>query len=101
VKINAEEKRENRMKIGIVRGTVVSTHKDSRLVGYKFLIVQEINADRNVVGGDEVAVDTLDAGIGETVLLCSGSSAKLLTGDAGLPIDLAVIGIVDTMDTSA
>ncbi|MDR1649357.1 MAG: EutN/CcmL family microcompartment protein [Synergistaceae bacterium] len=88
------------MKIGIVRGTVVSTHKDSRLVGYKFLIVQEIDADRNIVGGHEVAVDTLDAGIGETVLLCSGSSAKLLTGDVNMPIDLAVIGIVDTMDTS-
>jgi ethanolamine utilization protein EutN len=86
------------MKIGIVIGTVVSTHKDSRLVGYKLLIVQEINAGRDIVGGHEVAVDTLNAGIGETVLLCSGSSAKLLTGDAGLPIDLAVIGIIDTID---
>jgi ethanolamine utilization protein EutN len=89
------------MKIGIVIGTVVSTHKDSRLVGYKLLIVQEINADRDVVGDHEVAVDTLNAGIGETVLLCSGSSAKLLTGDAGLPIDLAVIGIIDTIDTKS
>ena len=87
------------MKMGIVIGTVVATHKDFRLVGYKLLIVQEVNANRDIVGDHEVAIDTLNAGIGEVVLLCSGSSARLLTGNVDLPIDLAVIGIIDTIDT--
>jgi ethanolamine utilization protein EutN len=70
------------------------------MVGSKLLIVQEVDAGKNAVGGLEVAVDALDAGVGEYVLLCAGSSARLLSGETPLPIDLAVIGVIDTMETS-
>lgn len=86
------------MKIGVVKGTVVATQKDERLVGSKLLIVNQIDADGKSRGRDEVAVDTLGAGIGEYVLLCSGSSARNLLRDSGAPVDLAVIGIIDAME---
>ncbi len=88
------------MIIGLVKGMVVSTQKDSRLVGSKLLIVQRIDSDGNVVGNDEVAIDVLSAGVGERVLLCSGSSAKQLMENATAPVDLAIVGIIDTMEKS-
>jgi microcompartment protein CcmK/EutM len=88
------------MKIGIVKGTVVSTQKDPRLVGSKLLIVRRVDAGKNVIGEDEVAVDTLGAGEGEVVLLCGGSSARMLMSEASSPVDLAVIGIIDTLEKS-
>jgi len=86
------------MRIGIVTGMVVSTQKDSRLVGSKLLIIQQTDAYGNIIGKDEVAVDTLGAGVGEMVLLCSGSSAKAILNNPEVPIDLAVAGIIDTME---
>lgn len=86
------------MRIGQVQGMVVSTQKDERLVGCKLLIVRQIDTGGNPVGQEEVAVDTLGAGVGERVLLCSGSSARSLFGGDNVPIDLAVVGIIDTME---
>lgn len=86
------------MIIGIVSGTVVATQKDERLIGSKLLIVNQVDANRNVIGKDEVAVDMLGAGIGEYVLVCSGSSAKSLLHNPNAPIDLAIVGIIDSME---
>lgn len=86
------------MIIAIVKRTVVATQKDERLVGCKLLIVDQVDADKNVIGGDEVAVDLLGAGIGEYVLVCSGSSAKALLPNPNAPVDLAIVGIIDTME---
>lgn len=86
------------MKIGIVRGMVVATQKDERLIGCKLLIVNQVDASGKVTDRDEVAVDTLGAGIGEYVLLCGGSSAKALIHNPDAPIDLAIIGIIDSME---
>jgi microcompartment protein CcmK/EutM len=47
-----------------------------------------------------VAIDTVDAGVGETVLVVSGSSARMAAGLKDCPVDAAVIGIVDTVDIS-
>lgn len=89
------------MKIGIVKGTVVSTQKDERLVGSKLLIVNQVDAEKNITGHDEVAVDLLGAGNGEYVLLCSGSSAKSLLHNPDAPIDLAIVGIIDSMEKAS
>lgn len=85
------------MILGKVIGTVVSTRKDEALVGYKLLIVEVQNPKTGVATEALVAVDTVGAGIGEEVLVATGSAARAtISGDA--PIDAAVIGIIDTVD---
>ena len=84
-----------------VVGTVVATRKDPRLEGSKLLIVKPISPDGKDEAGYLVAVDTVSAGARETVLLVSGSSARMAEGCKEKPIDTAVIGIVDTIHMTA
>ena len=79
-------------------GTVVATRKDERLVGMKLLVAQPIDSNGKSDGVSLVAVDTVDAGFGETVLIVSGSSARLASGTENRPIDAAIVGIVDTVE---
>ncbi|MEA5121032.1 MAG: EutN/CcmL family microcompartment protein [Propionibacterium sp.] len=81
-----------------VRGTVVSTSKDERLVGFKLLIIQRIDIDENYVGIPEVAVDTVGAGIGAVVIVTKGSSARFAAARSDSPIDSTIVGIVDTTE---
>ena len=60
-----------------VVGTVVATRKDERLVSQKLLVAQPIDPHGKAQGNHLVAVDTVDAGFGETVLIVSGSSARM------------------------
>jgi len=83
------------MRIGLVKGMVVSTKKDERLIGTKLLVVQFVDSAYKSLGDEEVAVDTVGAGAGEYVLLCSGSSARHVFEDAKMPVDLVVVGILD------
>ena len=85
------------MIIGKVRGTVVATRKDPKLEGKKLLIVEKIDPADGSSGGYVVAVDTVGAGAGETVLCVSGSSARLSHGMKDHPVDTAIIGIIDTI----
>ena len=80
---------------GIIRGHIVSTRKHDRLVGSKFMEVQIMK--NGVVTEDYViAVDCgVGAGIGETVLLTTGSSARLALRTAEVPTDAVIVGIVD------
>lgn len=82
------------MQKGIIIGNVVSTRKQETLVGYKFLEVRIIENNQKT---DKylIAVDTVGAGIGETVLLATGSSARLALRSPDAPVDAAVVGIVD------
>jgi len=89
------------MIIGRILGTVVSTQKDERLHGKKLLIVKPINLDGTDQSGYVVAVDTVDAGVGETVLIVSGSSARMASGMKDCPVDAAIVGIVDAVEVSA
>ncbi len=82
-----------------VVGTVVATRKDERLVGSKLLLVQSVRPDGTARGAPLVAVDTVDAGAGEQVLVVSGSSARMAAGMADRPVDAAIVGIVDAVDT--
>lgn len=84
------------MKIAKVIGNIWSTRKDEKLRSYKLLIVQPINILNDT--SDQapiVAADLIGAGIGETVIVVSGSSARSAAGDMSIPVDATVVGIVD------
>ena len=81
------------MIIGKVTGSVVSTRKNERLIGSKFMIVEPVADTGN--GKKIVAVDNVGAGIGEYVLVAVGSAARIGCGMNTAPIDAAIVGIVD------
>jgi ethanolamine utilization protein EutN len=76
-------------------GTVVATRKDERLVSCKLLVARPMDPRGKPEGSYLVAVDTVAAGIGETVLIVSGSSARMAAGLKDCPVDAAIVGIVD------
>lgn len=82
------------MIIGRVFGSIVSTHKLESLVGYKFMLVQCIENNKQV---DKflVAVDGVGAGIGEDVIVTTGSSARMALGKPDAPVDATIVGIID------
>ena len=77
-----------------VKGSLVSTSKNEKLIGYKLMIVQAIENDKPT---DRflIAVDGVGAGIGEKVLVATGSAARLGIGNPEAPVDAAIVGIVD------
>ena len=80
---------------GIIRGHIVSTRKHDRLVGSKFMEVQ-IMKNGELTDEYVIAVDCgVGAGIGETVLITTGSSARLALGNTNTPCDAVIVGIVD------
>jgi ethanolamine utilization protein EutN len=76
-------------------GTVVSTRKDARLEGKKLLVVKPISPEGDDESGYLVAVDTVDSGFRETVLVVTGSSARNAAECKDRPVDAAIVGIVD------
>ena len=88
------------MVLGKIVGTVVATRKDPRLVSSKLLVVRPMDPRGKPEGSYLVAIDTVDAGVGETVLIVSGSSARMASGLKDTPVDAAVVGIVDTVDVA-
>ena len=86
------------MLLAKVVGTVVATRKDERLVSNKLLVVRGIDPAGKFEGTYLVAVDTVDAGTGETVLVVSGSSARMASGLKDCPVDAAIVGIVDSIE---
>jgi ethanolamine utilization protein EutN len=87
-----------------VEGSVVATKKDPAMSGRKMLLlrpqlVDEKDPTKFRPGANTiVAVDCLGAGIGELVLFCQGSSARLAPGMKDAPVDAVIIGIVDVVD---
>lgn len=82
-----------------VVGSIVSTTKAEKLKGKKLLIVQPLDLKTIVDDGKPlVAIDTVGAGVGEVVLLVSGSSARQTEITNGVPADAAIIGIVDQIE---
>jgi ethanolamine utilization protein EutN len=85
-----------------VVGTVWSTRKHSALTRYKLLLVRPYFAyNLTPDSGQLVAVDTVGAGIGEDVVICLGTPARRSLGDENLPVDAAVLGIVDRCQLQA
>ena len=79
---------------GIIRGHIVSTKKQQSLVGSKFMEV-ELMKNGELTGDYLIAVDSVGAGIGETVLITTGSSARLALHNTNAPCDAVIVGIVD------
>ncbi|MDD7641243.1 MAG: EutN/CcmL family microcompartment protein [bacterium] len=82
------------MIIGKVVGSVISTRKNENLVGNKFLIIEPIKSMAHA-GDRMVAIDNVGAGIGEVVLVATGSAARIGCGMDHAPIDAAIVGIID------
>jgi microcompartment protein CcmK/EutM len=83
-----------------VVGTIVATRKDPRLEGFKLLIVKPVSPDGKDESGYVIAVDTVSAGSKETVLVVSGSSARMAEGCKDKPVDASIVGIVDTVSVN-
>jgi microcompartment protein CcmK/EutM len=86
------------MILGRVVGTVVATRKDDRLMGAKLLVVRSVDPQGRDEAGYMVAVDTVDAGASERVLVVTGSSARMATGLKDCPVDAAIVGVVDSVE---
>ena len=86
------------MLLAKIVGTVVATRKDPRLVSNKLMVVRPVDPRGKAEGNYLVAVDTVEAGVGETVLIVSGSSARMASGLKDCPVDAAIVGIIDTVE---
>ena len=86
------------MDIGKVIGTIVATRKDPSLVGCRLLVVQPLDAEGRSVGAPLTAVDMQGAaGYGELVYIVTGGDAAFVSAERAMPVDVAVVGIVDSI----
>ncbi|KRL07423.1 hypothetical protein FD38_GL000338 [Levilactobacillus zymae DSM 19395] len=85
-----------------VIGSVVSTQKDPSLVGKKLMIVRPIDSDKQPIRFEQVAADTVNAGIGDNVLVVRGAGARRADGNAAQNAadvnDCTIVGIIDRFD---
>lgn len=89
------------MMIGKVTGTYVATQKNEQLRDKKILIVQPITPEGNASGREILAVDVVDAGVGDKVLLMSeGTSARQILENNKIPVHTVIVGVVDGVDVS-
>ena len=87
------------MTLGRVVGNVVATQKNEKLEGAKLMLVQPLDLSLQAKGAPVLAVDGVDAGIGDLVLLIQdGRSAQLVLGKGTAAVDAAVIGVVDAVE---
>jgi len=87
------------MQIARVKGNVVSTHKTEKLLGLKLLVVMPIDLTNfQEKGTPVVAIDTVGAGMGEVVMLCSGSSSRQTALTENKPSDMAIVAIIDSIE---
>lgn len=86
------------MILGKVVGSVWATRKDEELVGMSFQIVKHLDLDYKLKDTFVIAVDTVQAGVGDVVLLCSGSSARQTSKTKNKPVDAVIMAVVDKID---
>ena len=86
------------MKICKVVGSVWATKKDVKLEGAKLMIVMPLYGSQ---GDPLIAADYVGAGIGERVLVITGSTARFVSAKEGAPIDASIVGIVDSIEIAA
>lgn len=84
----------NSMLVGKVVGSIVSTRKNEKLIGCKFMVVEPLEKWGNTAE-KIITIDNIGAGIGEIVLVATGSAARIGCDMAESPIDAAIVGIVD------
>ena len=86
------------MLLGKIVGTAVATVKTPKLAGVKLLVVQPLDKNQEPVGALQVAADATQAGVGDIVFMVRAREAALALTETFVPIDLAAIGIVDTVN---
>lgn len=87
------------MILGKIIGNVVSTVKNKTLEGFKLMLVKQTDLSGNPIGKPLVAVDSVDAGEGDLVLMLKeGGSAKIVLKRSRMPVNLVIVGVVDTVD---
>jgi len=86
------------MLIAKVIGTTVSTIKDEKIHGRKLLILRQTDENGEFIGKPYVAVDTVDAGIGDLVLTAHGSSARQTNITDKRPVDAVIMAMIDTLE---
>jgi len=84
------------MTLGKVIGTLVATQKNEHLKDRKILIVQPIDLDGKFIGRDVLAIDSVDAGVGDTVLVIQeGQGAAQVLGNKKVPVHSVIVAVVD------
>jgi len=83
------------MYLGIVKGTVVAERKAQGLEGTKILLVQPVDENKQPVGDIQAAIDRVQAGEGDLVYLVGSREAALACDPWFVPVDAAIVGIVD------
>lgn len=86
------------MKLAHVIGTVVSTRKEETIDGLRLMLLQPTDAAGKAAGAMVVAADAVGAGVGETVLFASGSSARQTVVTNNRPVDAVIMAIVDCVE---
>ena len=87
------------MTLGRVVGNVVATQKNEKLEGAKLLLVQPLDLSLQARGAPVLAIDGVDAGVGDLILLIQdGRSAQLVLGKGTAAVDAAIIGVVDAVE---
>lgn len=86
------------MVLGRVAGTMVASRKEPTMEGLKLLVVRHLDVDNSDLGSFVVAVDAVGAGVGEVVLVATGSSARQTEATRDRPCDAVVMAIVDTWE---
>ena len=86
------------MLIAKVIGTTVSTIKDEKIIGRKLLIVRQTDEKGEPFGKPYVAVDTVNAGVGDLVLTAAGSSARQTTITKDRPVDAVIMAMIDSLE---
>ena len=91
------------MTLAKVKGNLVSTQKNSYLIGHKLLLVHPIDLNDNYIGkNDVVAIDVVDAGIGDIVLLVQeGKAVQQILGHRNAPVHSVVVAVVDSIDVNS
>jgi microcompartment protein CcmK/EutM len=85
--------------LATVVGDVVSTHKNARLEGKKLLLVRRLSLALEAEGVEVIALDVVDAGVGDRVLVVQeGSSARKIFDDPWIPVQAVVVGVLDRVD---
>lgn len=88
------------MRIAKVIGTTISTIKDETLTGRKLLILRQSDEIGELYGQPYVAVDTLDAGVGDLVLTAHGSGGRQTDITKNSPVDAVIMAVIDHMELS-
>ncbi len=86
------------MILGKVIGTVWATRKDENLVGATLQIVKHVDLEYKVKDQFVVAMNTVQAGVGDIVLVATGSSARQTAQTKNKPVDAVIMAVVDTLD---